>query len=102
MNESGKRGIGWSNEGIEEYNRLFDIVIRDRKARNMAFVDELCKVRKLELNTTPEHGTHINSKPIKHKVVAKNCFSYMDVEMSGFNEEPDWSNQYDAIDAVEL
>ena len=72
MNESGKRGIGWSNEGIKEYNRLFDIVIRDRKARNMAFVDELCKVRKLELNTTTEHGTHINSKPIKHKVVAKN------------------------------
>lgn len=102
MNDCGKRGIGWSNEGIEEYNRLFDIVIRDRKARNMAFVDELCNVRKLELNTTTEHGTHNNFKQITPKVIAKNCFSYMDVEMSGFNAEPDWSNHYDASDAVEL
>ena len=102
MNESGKRGIGWSNEGIEEYNRLFDIVVCDRKACNMAFVDELCKVRKVELNTTTEHGTHNNSKQIKHKVIVRNCFSYMDAEMSGFNEEPALSSKLDAIDAVEL
>jgi hypothetical protein len=47
-NVDGESGIGWSPAGIEKYNMLYELVIKDREARGVAFNDALL-VHYLEL-----------------------------------------------------
>jgi hypothetical protein len=40
-NVDSESGIGWSTAGVEKYNSLYELVIKDREARGVAFNDTL-------------------------------------------------------------
>ena len=73
--DEGNSGSGWSKEGMKEFNRLFDLVLADRKVNTNRFIEELCKLR----DNRAENKTETFSKKADYKprVIVRNCFEYI-------------------------
>ena len=73
--DEGNTGSGWSREGMKEFNRLFDLVLADRKVNTNRFIEELCRLR----DNRAENKTETFSKKADYKprVIVRNCFEYI-------------------------
>ena len=62
-------GIGWSDDGIAKYNKIYDLVEVDRQLRGKAFNQELLKVhqKRRQKNKPPNKPTMDNERLKKRK-----------------------------------
>ena len=44
LDDQGVAGIGWTKEGVDKYNEIYDLVEEDRVGRGVSFNHELLKV----------------------------------------------------------
>ena len=44
LDDQGVAGIGWTKEGVDKYNEIYDLVEEDRVCRGVTFNHELLKV----------------------------------------------------------
>ena len=78
MDGNVKHGIGWSDEGIDKYNELYDMVAADRAVRGPVFNNEL-------LNVFRERRAQRNKRPAQEQRTGKKQRSMPKDDMQDFD-----------------
>ena len=90
-----KLPIGWSEDGITEYNRIYDAVEIDRKSNGIQFGHELFKIFEARVNGKKRFKHSDGPKPKQMRIVARN-----DMERVDPSQIPDpLETQHDENDA---